>query len=385
MADIYTPREMLEKLVSFPTVSRESNVDLMDFVEDYLSGHGVASQRVWSDDGEKCNLFALVGPEEAGGVVMSGHVDVVPVDGQNWDTDPFEVVQKGSRLYGRGTCDMKGFDALVLAAVPAALKAGLKKPVQIALSYDEETGMEGAYRLAPAIAAKMPPAQALIVGEPSEMQVVTGHKGGLMLQTDVHGYEVHSSIVHTGVSAVMIAAELVTWLEAQMADNAAKADPNSLFVPPYTTLHVGMIQGGTARNIVAKDCWFSTDVRVIPGETSEHWVERYKAKIAEVEARMKAINPDTGITLTLRGDVPGCRPHMATEAEALCRSLTGDNAEHVVSYGTEAGIFQDEGYSACICGPGNIEQAHQPNEFIEIAQLDAGEAFMHRLIERLAA
>ncbi|MEM9063322.1 MAG: acetylornithine deacetylase [Pseudomonadota bacterium] len=385
MADVYTPREMLEKLVAFPTVSRESNVELMDFVEDYLAGHGITSHRVWSDDRSKCNLFALVGPEEAGGVVMSGHVDVVPVDGQDWDTDPFEVVQKGSRLYGRGTCDMKGFDSLVLASVPAALKAGLKKPIQIALSYDEETGMEGAYRLAPQIAAKMPPAQALIVGEPSEMQVVTGHKGGLMLQTDVHGYEVHSSIVHTGVSAVMIAAELVTWLQAQMADNAAKADPNSLFVPPYTTLHVGMIQGGTARNIVAKDCWFSTDVRVLPGETSSDWLERYQAKVAEVDARMKTVNPNTGITVTVRGDIPGCRPDMATEAEALCRSLTGDNAEHVVSYGTEAGIFQDEGYSACICGPGNIEQAHQPNEFIEIAQLDAGEAFMHRLIERLAA
>ena len=385
MADIYTPREMLEKLVAFPTVSRETNVPLMDFVEDYLDGHGVKSHRVWSDDKQKCNLYACVGPEEPGGVVMSGHTDVVPVDGQDWDTDPFEVVQKGSRLYGRGTCDMKGFDALVLAAVPKALKSNLKRPMQIALTYDEETGMEGAYRLAPAIAEAMPPASALIVGEPSEMQVVTGHKGGLMMQTNVHGFEVHSSIVQTGVSAVMVAAKLITWLEDQMAQNKAKADPNSLFYPPYTTLHVGMIHGGTARNIVAKDCWFSTDVRVIPGENSKDWIAKYQAKVDEVQAEMQKIRPETGITIDIRGDIPGCRPEMATEAEALCRALTGDNAEHVVSYGTEAGLFQDVGYSACICGPGNIEQAHQPNEFIEISQLDAGEQFMHRLIERLAA
>ncbi len=385
MPDTYSPREMLERLVAFPTVSRESNLPLMDFVEDYLSGHGVGCHRVYSDDGQKCNLYALVGPSEPGGVILSGHTDVVPVDGQDWTTDPFTLIEKNGRLYGRGSCDMKGFDALALCAVPKALKAGLKRPLQIALSYDEETGMEGAYRLAPEMASKMPPASAVIIGEPSEMQVVTGHKGGLMLETEVHGFEVHSSIVHTGVSAVMTAARLITWLEDQMAANKAAADPDSLFVPPYTTLHVGMIEGGTARNIVAKDCKFSTDVRVIPGETSADWLARYREEVARVEAEMKAIRPEAGITINVRGDIPGCRPELATEAEALCRQLTGDNAEHVVSYGTEGGIFQDEGYSACICGPGNIEQAHQPDEFIEISQLNAGEAFMDRLIDRLAA
>ena len=225
----------------------------------------------------------------------------------------------------------------------------------------------------------------MIVGEPSEMQVVTGHKGGLMLHTHVHGFEVHSSLVHTGVSATMTAARLITILEAKMMENKAKADPNSLFVPPYTTLHVGMVEGGTARNIVAKDCWFSTDVRVILGEKSTDYIDWYKGVCAEIEAQMQKIRPETRIEVQVRGDVPGCRPEMATEAEALCRALTGDNAEHVVSYGTEAGIFQDGAYSACICGPGNIEQAHQPNEFIEISQLAAGEAFMDRLIQRLAA
>ncbi|MEO1492358.1 MAG: acetylornithine deacetylase [Pseudomonadota bacterium] len=385
MPDTYTPREMLERLVAFPTVSRETNLPLMDFVEDYLNGHGVQSNRVYSACGTKCNLYALVGPEVEGGVVLNGHTDVVPVDGQNWTTDPWTLTEKDGRLYGRGSCDMKGFGALALCAVPKALEAGLKRPIQLALTYDEETGMDGAYRLAPEIAETMPKASAMIVGEPSEMQVVTGHKGGLMLQTHVHGYEVHSSIVHTGVSAVMTAARLIGWLEDQMAANKAAADPNSLFVPPYTTLHVGMINGGTARNIVAKDCSFSTDVRVIPGERSTDWIAKYRAHVDEVVAEMQKIHPDTGITVEVRGDVPGCRPEQATEAEALCRQLTGDNAEHVVSYGTEAGIFQDAGYSACICGPGSIEQAHQPDEFIEISQLDAGDAFMDRLIARLAA
>lgn len=385
MPDIYTPEEMLAKLVSYPTVSRDSNVDLMDFVADYLDGHGVTAHRTWSDDGQKCNIYACVGPEVAGGVVLSGHVDVVPVDGQDWSTDPFTLVRKGDRLYGRGACDMKGFDALALCAVPKAMAAGVKRPLQLALTYDEETGMHGAYQLVPELAKHMPPAEAVIVGEPSQMQVVTGHKGGLMLHTHVHGFEVHSSIVHTGVSAVMTAARLVTWLEAQMAANAAAADPDSLFVPPYTTLHVGMIEGGTARNIVAKDCWFSTDVRVLPGESSKDWRDRYLAEAARIEKEMQAIRPDTGITVEVRGDIPGCRPDLATDAEALCRALTGDNAEHVVSYGTEGGIFQDGGYSTCICGPGSIEQAHQPDEFIEISQLNAGESFMDKLVARLAA
>ena len=385
MPDIYTPQEMLARLVAFPTVSRDTNLPLVDFVEDYLQGHGVETHRVMSECGEKASVFACVGPAEAGGVVLSGHTDVVPVDGQEWSTDPFTLVEKGSRLYGRGSCDMKGFDALALCAVPKALAAGLKRPLQIALTHDEETGMAGAYRIVPELVGKMPPASAVIVGEPSQMQVVTGHKGGLMMQTNVRGYEVHSSLVHTGVSAVMVAARLVGWLEDRMAENKAGADPASLFVPPYTTLHVGMIEGGTARNIVAKDCWFSTDVRVIPGESSADWKARYLEEVARVEGEMQAIHPDTGITVDIRGDIPGCRPEMATEAEALCRALTGDNAEHVVSYGTEAGIFQDGGYSACICGPGNIEQAHQPDEFIEKSQLAAGEAFMDRLIDRLAS
>lgn len=385
MSDTYTPIEMLEKLVAFPTVSRDSNIPLIDFVADYLAGHGVESQRVPNADGTKENLYAVVGPAVAGGVVLSGHTDVVPVDGQDWTTDPWVLTEKAGRLYGRGSCDMKGFVALALAAVPKALAAGLQRPIQLALSYDEEVGMDGAFRLAPEMAANMPPAPVVIVGEPSEMQVVTGHKGGLMLETHLRGFEVHSSILHTGVSAVHHAARLVTWMEDQQVANRLAADPACAFVPPYTTLHVGRMQGGTATNITAKDCWFSIDIRPVPPETNGQWMERFSAEVARVDAAMKAVHPDAGAEIRIVGDTPACRPDQATEAEALCRQLTGDNGEHVVSYGTEAGIFQDEGYSACICGPGNIDQAHQPDEFIEISQMHAGEAFMDRLIARLAA
>lgn len=387
MPETYTHREMLERLVSFPTVSRDSNLPLIDFVEDYLHGHGVECRRVPDDEGRKACLYALVGPAEPGGVVLSAHTDVVPVDGQPWSTDPFSVTERDGRLYGRGTCDMKGFAAVSLTAVPKALEAGLKRPIQIALSYDEEVGMWGAKRLVPALAAGMPPASAVIVGEPTRMQVVTGHKGGLMLHTHVRGYEVHSSIVHTGVSAIMTGAKLITWLEEQMEANrqAAAETGDPLFDPPYTTLHVGVIEGGTARNIVSRDCVFSTDIRIIPGERSADWLARYRAKVAEIEAAMKKVRPEAGITVEVRADLPGCRPEQDGAAEALARALTGDNAEHAVSYGTEAGLFQDGGFSTCVCGPGDIEQAHQPDEYLEIAQLEAGAAFMDRLIARLAA
>jgi acetylornithine deacetylase len=234
----------------------------------------------------------------------------------------------------------------------------------------------------------LPPASAVIVGEPTMMQTVTGHKGVVGMSTHVRGFEVHSSLVHTGVSAVMTAAKLVAWLDAQMAANAAAAPKGSDeisgadFNPPYTTLHVGVIHGGTAHNITAKDCEFSTDIRVIPSESVETWRDRYLAEVARVEAEIRKIRPEARIDVTVRATTPGCRKEENGAAEALVRALTGDNSEHVVSYGTEAGQFQDEGYSTVICGPGSIAQAHQANEFIAVEQLEAGAAFMRKLIER---
>ncbi len=382
-----TARDLMDRLVGFPTVSRDSNLDLIDFVEDYLSGFGVASTRVPNEDGTKAALYAHIGPEVDGGVVLSGHTDVVPVDGQAWDTDPFTVTERQGKLYGRGTCDMKGFDALALSAVPLALERGIKRPLQIALSYDEEVGCVGAPPMIDHMVSHgLPRADTVLVGEPSMMKVVTGHKGGIGYKMHFRGFEVHSSLAPQGVSAIMMAAKLINWANEVNAENAAKT-PSDLaadFVPPYTTLHVGTISGGTAHNITAKDCHFGFDFRIVPKEDIGAWQARFMDKVAEIEAEMKAVRPEAGITAEQYFSVPGLRPEEDGKAEAMIRRLTGDNASHVVSYGTEAGQFQERGYSAVICGPGDIAQAHQPNEFITVDQFRQGEAFIGRLVDMLA-
>ena len=380
-------RELMDRLVSFPTVSTESNLELIDFVEKYLTDLGVPSHRVPNEDGTKAALYAHVGPRIDGGVVLSGHTDVVPVAGQNWDSDPFTVIERQGRIYGRGTCDMKGFDALALWAVALASKAELKRPLQIALSYDEEIGCTGAPpMIAHMVSMGMPRADTVIVGEPSMMSVVTGHKGGIGYKMHFHGFEVHSSLLHTGVSAIMMGAKLIDWANQVNAENAAKAPSamDAAFVPPYTTLHIGTINGGTAHNITAKDCMFDLTFRVVPGESIAAWRDRFLAKVAELEAEMKAVHPDAGITTDQYFELPGLAPEVDGSAERLARQLTGANAAEVVSYGTEAGHFQAQGYSVVVCGPGNIAQAHQPNEYISVAQFEKGEAFIKDLIESLS-
>ncbi len=386
MAARLTPREIMERLVAFPTVSRDSNLDLIDWVEEYLDGFGVAATRVPSPDGRKAALYANVGPEEEGGVILSGHTDVVPVDGQAWSTDPFEVTEIDGKLYGRGTADMKGFDALALWAVPEALERDLRRPIQIALSYDEEIGCTGAPPMIDAMAEHLPRASAVIVGEPSMMQVVTGHKAGSGWNIHMRGHEVHSSLMHEGVSAVMEGARLIDWANRVNEEIRAKP-PTALaaaFEPPFTTIHVGMISGGTAHNITAKDCRFAIDFRVVPGEDLDDWHRRLFEEIDRIEAGMKAVHPDAGIGRDKMFQIPGLAPEGDSIAEPLARRLTGDNGTRTVSYGTEAGQFQERGYSAVICGPGDIAQAHQPDEFIAISQLDAGEAFLRRLLDDLS-
>lgn len=380
-------RTLMERLVAFPTVSRDSNLDLVDFVENYLAGHDIRSSRVPDATGNKAALYAHVGPQIDGGLVLSGHTDVVPVDGQAWDTNPFEVVEKGDKLFGRGTCDMKGFDALAIWALVEAKKRGVKRPLQLALSYDEEVGCTGAPPMIDAmVASGMPRASTAIIGEPSMMKVVTGHKGGLGFDVHMRGFEVHSSLLHTGVNAIMFGAKLIEWCNQVNAENAVKtpSEIDAGFVPPYTTAHVGIITGGTANNITAKDCYFMVTFRIVPGDTESEWSGRFHEKVAQVQAQMQAIHPDTGIDLSPAFMVPALKPEVAGSAEELARQLTGDNAVNVVSYGTEAGQFQERGYSAVICGPGDIAQAHQPNEYITIAQFNEGEAFMERLLGVLA-
>ncbi len=385
MAANMTPREMLAKLVSFPSESQVSNLDIIHFAHDWLASVGVESQIVPSPDGIKANLFATIGPKVDGGVVLSGHTDVVPVAGQNWSRDPWTLTERDGRLYGRGTCDMKGFDALALALVPDMLKAGLKRPIHIALSYDEETGCVGAPFMIRAMAEAGIRPSAVIVGEPSMMHVVTGHKGGTRMETTVRGKAVHSSRIDMGVSAVMVAAKLVNWHTDLLAANAAAADPENPFEPPYTTLHCGMMSGGTAANITAEHATIISEVRAIPGETAQSYLARYEAYIREViEPPMKAIAPESGVSFRIMSSTPGLRPETDGAAEQMARRITGDNGSHVVAYGTEGGLFQGAGWSTVVCGPGDIAQAHQPDEFIEISQFEAGETFIRKVIAELS-
>jgi len=385
MGQQLSAREILEKLVSFPTVSRDSNLDLIDWVETYLMGFGVQATRVYNPEGTKAALYANVGPVVDGGVVFSGHTDVVPVDGQDWSTDPFVVTEKDGKLYGRGTCDMKGFDAIALAAVPLALERGVMRPLQIALSYDEEVGCTGAPPMIDEMVKHLPRAECAIIGEPSTMQVVTGHKGGAGFLVHIKGFEVHSSLMHTGVNAIMEAAKIIDWGNQQNAANRAKtaAPMDAIFDPPWTTLHTGQISGGTAHNITAGDCHFGFDFRCVPGEDLEAWKAALLHKVAAVEAGMKAVRQEASITARKRFQIPALAPEDDGAAERLARRLTGDNGTHVVSYGTEAGQFQERGYSAVVCGPGDIAQAHQADEFIEVAEFEAGQRFAAKVVEYL--
>ncbi|MTI04570.1 acetylornithine deacetylase [Roseibium denhamense] len=376
---------MLAKLISFETVSDRSNLDLIDFTERYLSEWGITSERIPDETGQKASLHARIGPDADGGVVLSAHTDVVPVTGQKWSQDPFTAWEENSRFYGRGASDMKGFAATVLSKVPDFLQADLKRPIHIALSYDEEVGCFGAPPLAKAILASGTRPAFAIVGEPTNMKVVTGHKGITVLKTTVTGHPAHSSQLHRGVSAISAAARLITWLDQQTAHNRSNADPDSLFEPPYTTLHCGTITGGQAANITAQTCEFMTDIRMLPGESANGWVDAYRAFASQsVLPDMRAIAPDCDIVIDVLASVPGLREETDGAAEVTARQITGDNGQHVVVYATEGGIFQEHGLSTVVCGPGSIDQAHQPDEYIDLRELDRCAEFLDRLCEKLS-
>ncbi|MBV6271314.1 acetylornithine deacetylase [Alcaligenaceae bacterium CGII-47] len=375
--------DMITRLVGFDTISHNSNLDLIHYVRAYLAEHGVQSHLVSSPDGKKANLFATVGPEVEGGVVLSGHTDVVPVEGQPWDTNPFQIVQKDGRLYGRGTCDMKSFLAIALAMVPDMQKRNLQRPIHFALSYDEEVGCLGAPAMIDRMKADIPKPSAVIIGEPTSMRPVMAHKGLAVLRTTVIGHEAHSSQIQRGVSAVMTAAKLITYLEGMTNENRAAAASDSLFVPPFSTLHVGMVRGGTAVNIISRECSFMWDVRVLPGETLQRYLEPFQAYCDSLLPAMLAIAPNASITTEVMADAPPLADH-GGEAQALARQLSGHAHCGVVPYGTEGGLFQNADFSVVVCGPGSIDQAHQPNEYIDISQIDACEVFMDKLLEQLA-
>lgn len=383
--DIAPQIEWLARMVAHDTTSSKSNFSIVEDIEAYLAGFGIESHRVENDQGDKTNLYAVIGPSTEGGVVLSGHTDVVPVDGQDWSSDPFSLTKKDDLYFGRGTCDMKAFSAIALSLVPEMLDADLRRPVILALSYDEEIGCLGAPRMIDRIASDLPRPEAVIVGEPTMMRVIDGHKGIAGFKTKVTGYTTHSSQTDRGVSAVEAAARLISKLVEMRETRARDADPESPFVPPYSSLTVNVVEGGTQLNIMAGECTFDWDARVVPGETTADILAEISDFAIGLEAQMRARSSECRIEIEQLTDVPPLRPDPDNPATMLAKSLTGDNATGVVPYAAEAGQFQQAGLPTVICGPGSIDQAHQADEFISHEQLVRGTAFQRALLRRLTA
>lgn len=374
--------ELIRRLVAFNTVSAQSNLDLIHFIRDYLGAYGVDSRLTYDAGKNKANLLATIGPSLPGGIILSGHTDVVPVAGQPWSADPFAVVERDGRLYGRGTSDMKSFIALTLAMVPDLLAARLRVPIYLAFSYDEEVGCLGVGGLLKDLAAALPRPAAAIIGEPTMMKLINRHKGFMAYATTVTGRDGHSSGTHRGVNAVTYAAELIGWL-ARLSEEIQREGPfDDSFDPPYTTFNVGSIQGGTAINIIARQCTFEWEFRPIPGFDSPAINRRLDAYVAEhLLPRMRSVAPEANVETRFLCGEPALTPEPDSPAEALVRLLTGANTAGAVSFGTEASLFQDAGIPAVVCGPGSIEQAHQPDEFIALTQIGACEEFLQRLLQ----
>ncbi len=379
--------DMIRRLVAFPTVSRDSNLALIEWVRGYLEDLGATTRLTFDDDRRKANLFATLpaqdGNASSGGIVLSGHTDVVPVDGQPWDTDPFEATLVGDRLHGRGVTDMKSFSAIGLAFVPEFLRRGLARPLHFALSYDEEVGCIGVRRLIADVVAKGITPTGCIIGEPSGMQLVVAHKGKKSWRCRVRGHEAHSSLTPQGVNAVQIACEIVAWIaeRARAFRTAHRQDP--AYDVPFTTPHVGAIRGGTALNIVPRDCSFEFEIRHLPFDDPDAFfadVQRYASTFVPA---MQAVDPATYIEFDPLSTLPGFDDDGCNPIADIGRACSESHAAHKVSYATEASLFHGASMPAVICGPGHIEQAHQPNEWVSLEQLARCEAFMQRLAQHL--
>lgn len=381
-----TSLDLLERLVAFPTVSRDSNLALIGFIRDYLAGHGVASELFLNAEGTKANLFATLGPSDRGGVVLSGHTDVVPVDGQAWTRDPFRLSESEGRLYGRGTADMKGFIASVLAAVPAFLAQPLRLPVHLAFSYDEEVGCLGVRSLLDALAQRPNRPRLCLIGEPTELRPVLGHKGKLAMRCQVHGAACHSAYAPQGVNAIEYAARLIGHLGEIGEELARPEHHDPRFDPPYSTVQTGLIEGGRALNIVPAECRFDFEVRALPGFDAQQVATRLdRYAQAELVPRMQAVQPGTGIRFEPLGSYPGLATDAASEAAELVALISGSRDFGTVAFGTEGGLFHEAGIPTVVCGPGSMDQGHKPDEFVTLAQLQACDAMLLRLAEHLRA
>jgi len=378
--------DMIRRLVGFPTVSRDSNLDLIEFVSDYLKPLGAEVRLTFDDERRKANLFATLGPSGKPGIVLSGHTDVVPVDGQAWDTDPFRLTEKDGKLYGRGAADMKSFVAVVLALAPELVKCGLRTPIHFAFSYDEEVGCIGVGRLIADLAHAGIRPQACIVGEPTMMKPIIAHKGKKSYRCTVRGLACHSAYAPHGVNAVEAAAEAIAYLKNMARRHRDQGPYDRSFDIAHTTVHTGVIRGGAALNIVPHECVFEFEFRHLPGDDPEALLRELRDHVKKkLEPEMRAADPAAGFLIRELSEIPTLDTGTETEVVALVQELSGNTEIGKVSFGTEGSQFQRAGIPTVVCGPGSIEQAHKPNEFVAIDQVLKCEQFMRRLMDRVCA
>ena len=379
--NVQSSKEILSALVGFDTVSRNSNLDLIAWVEQYLDRHGVKHERIYDETGKKSNLWATLGPADVPGYILSGHTDVVPVDDQNWTDSPFKLTERDGKLYGRGSTDMKGYVACCLAAVPEMLKANLKKPLHLAFSYDEEVGCYGVRGMIAKIPERPAKPIACFVGEPTEMDVVIGHKGKRSFKVTVHGRTCHSSLAPLGVNAVEYAARVIAKIR-DISDRMAKSGTrDELYDVPFTTGHTGYLHGGTALNIVPDIATFEFEFRVLAADKSSVLAQEvidYAKTVLEPE--MKAVAPEAGFDFEDRSEFAGLDTPENAEVTLLAKQLSGRNSHSKVAYGTEGGLFSQAGIPTIVIGPGSIDQAHKADEFIAISELEKCGVFLDRLI-----
>ena len=381
--------DWLTRLIGFDTVSRHSNLALIEDVKAYCEQLGLTVDLTFNEIRNKANLFVTVAAGENAdkvnnGLVLSGHTDVVPVDGQEWTSEPFTATIRGDKLYGRGACDMKGFIACALTLLPKAVQlsnAGqLHRPLYLALSFDEEVGCLGAPLILADLKARGITPDYCIVGEPTNMAMVVAHKGIAVYRCRVHGKSAHSSLTAQGVNAISYASRLIGYVDTLAEELSHRDDVDEVFTVPYSTLSVGTIQGGTATNIVPNLCEFTFDYRNLPHMTQEDIVVPIQAKVAELSAQMQARAADTGIELMQEESVPAMTDDDSAELQALIAALTGDDERHKVAYATEGGQFTNSGIPTIICGPGSIEQAHKADEYVELKEIERCDGFLQKLL-----
>ncbi|MCL6690316.1 acetylornithine deacetylase [Pseudomonas sp. R3.Fl] len=374
-------RDILARLIAFDTVSRNSNLALIKYIQDYLAGLGVEAELFFDEAGGKANLFATLGPRDRGGVCLSGHTDVVPVDGQNWSVPPFELTENDGRLYGRGTADMKGYIACVLAAVPAFLAQPLRVPLHLAFSYDEEVGCLGVRSLLADLERREHKPIACIIGEPTELKPVLGHKGKLAMRCQVHGAACHSAYAPQGVNAIEYAAKLINHLGEIGTRLAAPERHDPRFDPPYSTVQTGVIGGGRALNIVPAECQFDFEVRALPSDDPQQVAEQLR-DYAETELlpKMRAVKAEADIRFSELSAYPALATDPESEVAQLLARLSGSDEFSTVAFGTEGGLFDQAGIPTVVCGPGSMDQGHKPDEFVSVEQLAACDGMLGRLV-----